>query len=203
MARFLLLVALLGSFASAAVEDASKNRPVTKVINMLKDMQKQLEKEGEEDEDVYDKLMCWCQTNDREKTQAIADAEEAITNLGASIEELTATAARLTAEIANGEAELSKNTKALDKATAIRQEDLAAFNADEKDTLASITSMKGALQVLSKQNSFLQGASTDAIGNVAVALDAAIRKSQIIMSPSDKRLVTAFVQSPEGFLQQP
>merc|ERR1719498_1469869 len=162
-----------------ASASGNEGRPVTKVINLLKDMSKQLEKEGEEDEEVYDKLMCWCQTNDREKNQAVADNEEKITNLGASIEELTATSARLTAEIANGEAELAKNTKALDKATAIRQEDLAAFNADEKDTLASIASMKGALQVLSKQNSFLQmDSSSDTLGNVAVALDSALRKSK-------------------------
>merc|ERR1719199_1827278 len=99
-----VFLALLG-LASAANQEG---RPVTKVINMLKDMQKQLEKEGEEDEDVYDKLMCWCQTNDREKTQAIADAEEQISNLGASIEELTAMAARLHAEIGQGEQELAK-----------------------------------------------------------------------------------------------
>merc|ERR1719506_961774 len=103
MAKTCVFLALLG-LASAVNEEG---RPVTKVINLLKDMQKQLEKEGEEDEDVYDKLMCWCQTNDREKTQAIANAEESISNLGASIEELTATAARLTAEIANGEAEFA------------------------------------------------------------------------------------------------
>jgi len=190
-----LFLALFGSAAYGSVEEG---RPVTKVINMLKDMQKQLEKEGEEDEDVYDKLMCWCQTNDREKTQAIADAEEAITNLGASIEELTATAARLTAEIANGEAELAKNNKALDKATAIRQEDLAAFNADEKDTLASIASMKGALQVLSKQNSFLQldngAASPDDFGTIVVALNSALRTKKVELSPADRRLVTAFLQ---------
>ena len=38
--------------AAAALEVADmKNRPVTKVINVLKDMTSQLEKEGEEDED--------------------------------------------------------------------------------------------------------------------------------------------------------
>ena len=39
--------------------DADKNRPVSKVITLLKDMQKQLEKEAEEDEAIYDKMACW------------------------------------------------------------------------------------------------------------------------------------------------
>merc|ERR1719171_1722036 len=32
-------------------------------------MIKQLEKEAEEDEEIYEKLACWCHTNDKEKTQ--------------------------------------------------------------------------------------------------------------------------------------
>ena len=33
--------------------EAAKNRPVSKVITLLKDMLKQLEKEAEEDEEMY------------------------------------------------------------------------------------------------------------------------------------------------------
>merc|ERR1719456_1269217 len=56
-------------------------------------MLKQLEKEGEEDEEIYDQLACWCETNDKEKTKAIADAEAKITDLTTKIEELTASSA--------------------------------------------------------------------------------------------------------------
>jgi len=42
----------------------AKNRPVSKVITVLKDMLKQLEKEGEDDEEIYEKMACWCETND-------------------------------------------------------------------------------------------------------------------------------------------
>jgi hypothetical protein len=38
--------------------EAAKNRPVSKVITLLKDMLKQLEKEAEEDEEIYDKMAC-------------------------------------------------------------------------------------------------------------------------------------------------
>jgi len=74
---------------------AAKNRPVSKVITLLKDMMKQLEKEAEEDEEIYDKMACWCETNDKEKTKAIADAEARISDLTTKIEELTASSALL------------------------------------------------------------------------------------------------------------
>merc|ERR1712137_817510 len=88
---------------------AAKNRPVSKVITLLKDMLKQLEKEAEEDEEIYDKMACWCETNDKEKTKSIADAEARIEDLTNKIEEMTAASARLNTEIKNLEREVAKN----------------------------------------------------------------------------------------------
>merc|ERR1719399_2022923 len=81
--------------------DVAKDRPVTKVVNLLKDMLKQMEKEASEDEDIYNKMACWCETNDKEKTKSIADAEAHIADLTSKIEELTASSARLNTEIKN------------------------------------------------------------------------------------------------------
>merc|ERR1719197_2165238 len=99
----------------------AKNRPVAKVIKLLQDMLAQMEKEAEEDQEVYDKFVCWCETNDKEKTKAIADGEARIENLTAKIEELTALSSQLQTELKNLEKEVAKNQKALDEATAMRQ----------------------------------------------------------------------------------
>merc|ERR1719207_131984 len=115
-------------------------------------MQKQLEKEAEEDEEIYEKLACWCETNDKEKSKAIADAEAHIEDLTAQIEELSATSARLNTEIKNLEAEVKENQEALDQATALRTKQLAEFNAEEKDVLQSIQALKNAIIVLSKHH---------------------------------------------------
>merc|ERR1719232_696590 len=101
--------------------EVHKNRPVSKVITLLKDMLKQLEKEADEDEEIYDKLACWCETNDKEKTKSIAEAEARIADLTTRIEELTAESSRLGTEIKNLEKEVAENQDALAKATAIRE----------------------------------------------------------------------------------
>merc|ERR1719456_1421069 len=197
--KFLCVVCLLGG-ALASMSELEKNRPVTKVINLLKDMQKQLEKEGEEDEEVYDKLMCWCETNDKEKTQAIADGEQQITDLSASIDELTAASSRLNAEIGNLNGEIEKDTAALDKATAIRQKDLADFNEDEKSTIQSITGLKSAVTVLSKQNAFLQSDSDTSLVEIGVMLKNMLQKNKALLgevvSPHQKRLINDFINAP-------
>merc|ERR1719160_2467187 len=127
----------MGSSLSFDAQDA-KNRPVSKVITLLKDMLKQLGKEAEEDEEIYDKMVCWCETNDKLKTKAIAEGEQKIEDLTSEIEELTQTSARLETEIKNLKKEVEKNQQALDEATAIRQKELAEFNEEEKDNLEAI-----------------------------------------------------------------
>merc|ERR1719379_2204955 len=96
-----LLLSLFVVPSVAVVEDDAKNRPVSKVINVLKDMVTQLEKEAEEDEEVYEAFACWCTTNDKEKTKAIADGEQAVSDLTTAVETFTASGARLVAEIDN------------------------------------------------------------------------------------------------------
>jgi hypothetical protein len=53
-------------------------------------------------------LAARCETNDKEKTQSIADAEALITDLTSAIEEGTANSARLNTEIKNLEAGIGK-----------------------------------------------------------------------------------------------
>merc|ERR1719465_313987 len=140
----MLCVSMDVAMASSLSFDAqaAENRPVSKVITLRKDMLKQLEKEAEEDEEIYDKMACWCETNDKEKTKSIAEAEARIDDLTTKVEELTASSARLNTEIKNLGKEVAENQAALDKATAIRQKQLAEFNEEEKDLLESISALR-------------------------------------------------------------
>jgi len=182
--------------------EGAKNRPVSKVITLLKDMLKQLEKEAEEDEEIYDKMACWCETNDKEKTKAVSDAEARISDLTTKIEELTASSARLNTEIKNLEKEVAQNQGALDKATAIRQKQLAEFNGEEKDLLESISALKAAVTVLSKHHSMLQVPKSHMLG-VAATLQHELSKHgallQGVLTPTDRRAIGVFVQSPEDY----
>jgi septal ring factor EnvC (AmiA/AmiB activator) len=193
------LLALCG--ASRMAED--KNRPVTKVINLLKDMQAQLEKEQKEDEEVYEKVACWCETNDKEKTAAIEEAEAHITDLTSSIEELTAQSSRLNTEIKNLEAEIAKNEEALAKATAIRQKELAEFNAEEKDMLQSIGALKSAVTVLSKHHSSFAQVPEASLLDIASTVSFQFRKHAALLkgvvTPSQKKAMAAFMQAPGDY----
>merc|ERR1711981_119556 len=149
-----------------------------------------------------DKMACWCETDDKEKTKSIADAEARISDLTTKIEELTAASARLNTEIKNLEKEVASNQAALDKATAIRQKQLAEFNGEEKDLLQSISALKSAVTVLSKHNSFLQMPRSHIVG-VSATVQNEIQKHASILSGvlthKERRMVSSFVQAPEDY----
>merc|ERR1719247_2491371 len=165
-------------------------------------MLKQLEKEAGEDEEIYDKMACWCETNDKEKTKSIADAEARISSLTTKIEELTASSARLNTEIKNLEKEVAENQAALDKATAIRQKQLAEFNEEEKDLLESISALKSAVTVLSKHNSLLQMPRSHLVGVAATVQNEMQKHASLltgVLTHKERNAVSAFVQAPEDY----
>jgi hypothetical protein len=151
---------------------------------------------------------CWCETNDKEKTKSIGDAEQRINDLTASIEDLTANSARLNTEIENLNKEVSKNEQALDSATALRKKQLAEFNEEEKDMLQSITSMKGAVVALSKHHeaALLQNSKTDrenAVMDAVALIEHQLHKHADLLSetitPHQKKVAAAFIQSPSDY----
>lgn len=190
MRAFLLV--LVGLVAANA---EPKNRPITKVVNLLNDMRDNLEKEAREDEEVYNKMSCWCKTNDRVKTKAIADAETKISQLSSQIEEFTATSARLTIEIKKHETEIRQLEAGLDKATNIRREERASFTAEEKDALQAIASLKNAITVLSKHNNPPKAS----LVNIATVLKGMSFHHASWLSDSQLKTISAFVQAPGEF----
>jgi chromosome segregation ATPase len=194
-----ILFAVYGS-ASLLTESASsldlKDRPVTKVIKMLQEMQAQLTKEKDTDQELYDKLTCWCETNGGNKKAAIATATAMIEGLESDIEGLTSKSAQLQEQIASLEDEVAKNDAALRKADAMRQKDLAEFNEDEKDLIKSISSLNGAVTALSKHHSaFLQLGSSVKISH----LISPRMVERAGLTAAQRRQVAEFLQQPAGF----
>merc|ERR1719453_1374572 len=127
-----MLLALVSAASAIQVVDRSHTlnadaqnldlteRPIAKVIALLKDMSAQLQKEAEEDAETYETMACWCETGDKQKAKEIADGKQRSTELAANIEELTSKGAQLKADIETLEASVSEQTAALTQATAIR-----------------------------------------------------------------------------------
>jgi outer membrane murein-binding lipoprotein Lpp len=143
MRGFLALSLILG--ARAFME-----RPVAKVVRLLNDMKAQLEKEAAEDDEVMEKMVCWCETNDKEKTLAISTNTAKIDQLGTAIEEYAAKGEQLAKEVKVLKEDVAENEQELNEATTMRDKDHAEFIQDEKEQLVSLEGVKNALSALSK-----------------------------------------------------
>jgi len=175
--------------------------PVTGVVELLKEMQANLEKEAKEDEDIYEKLACWCETNDKAKTKGISDAEALLSDLGVTIEKNTALSASLEVEIEGLGKEIATNEKSLEVAAALRTKQKAEFVGEEKEMIQAVRALDAAIVVLSKHHdggAALLSSVMKEVGAVAQKHDAIL---QGVITPSQRRLLASFVQGekqPEG-----
>eukprot|EP00746_Dinoflagellata_sp_MGD_P165511 gnl/MRDRNA2_/MRDRNA2_94826_c0_seq1.p1 gnl/MRDRNA2_/MRDRNA2_94826_c0~~gnl/MRDRNA2_/MRDRNA2_94826_c0_seq1.p1 ORF type:complete len:660 (-),score=243.94 gnl/MRDRNA2_/MRDRNA2_94826_c0_seq1:85-2064(-) len=153
MSAILAFAILLGNAAAfSAEEEAWKVKPIQKVVGLLKDMSAQIAKEAEEDEEIYDNMGCWCDTNTKAKTKAITENTGKAKDLQANIEEYLAKSAQLQVDVKAIAKANAENEDALADAAAIRAKELAEFNTDEKNAIVQITGLKNAVIALSKAN---------------------------------------------------
>jgi len=151
-----------------------KKNPIKRVIILLNDMKKQLEKEAAKESEMYDEMVCWCETNEKEKVKAIADAESRDKDLVAEIEGRSARFGDVSTEIAALKVQIAEDTNALKDASSIREREAGGFRGEEKDVVQAITNLKNAIGVLKKH----QGGDSNKIsGSGFLQLDAPVVSS--------------------------
>merc|ERR1719174_3286382 len=96
-------------------------------------MRAELQAEADKEAEMYDKMVCWCETNEKEKKKAIADAEALDKELSAEIEERAAKFGETATEIERLKEQISEDTASLKEATSIRESEAATFRATNKD----------------------------------------------------------------------
>merc|ERR1719160_1332311 len=79
IATSLCLFALLGGCAATQERETLAIKmmanPIRKVVVMLQAMQKKVQAEGEKEEELYEKFMCYCKNGAGALSKSIADAE--------------------------------------------------------------------------------------------------------------------------------
>merc|ERR1719335_1219104 len=141
LANLLVVAIVLCTSASESAESALardakvslKERPVAKVVRMLKDMQDELNKELEDDKAVYEMLTCWCETNEKEKTKAIAEGEAKVAQLEADLGEAAAKIKELKEKIQQAKDDYNKEFDSLNTASAMRMKQNKESHGESND----------------------------------------------------------------------
>jgi len=132
------------------LDNAKAGTPVTRVVNLLKEMQATLKTEMDEDEELYEKMECWCNTGKYEKTEAIAAGKAKIDQLEATNEQGFARSKELAEQIGELEKTVAEDKAALKTAQAKRDEEVQIFQGLETDSIQGVENMKSAIEVLGR-----------------------------------------------------
>merc|ERR1719453_2925216 len=117
---------------------------------MLQMLQKKVVAEGEAEEKLYEKFMCYCKNGGATLAKSIADAEAKIPEVLSDLKEAEATKARLEAEVEQHKKDRADAKAAMAEATAIREKEAAAFAAENAEFLSNIAAMEKAIAALEK-----------------------------------------------------
>lgn len=142
----------LGTFGLDGARNVASVTPVTRVVNLLKDMSVTLKNDMDEDANLHNKLRSWCSDNFKTKREAIKAGTDKIAELGSTIARLTASGKALKMKVKELKKEVADNRETLATATALRQKELADFRAGEKDSTGNIANLKTAIHVLRKHH---------------------------------------------------
>jgi len=127
-------------------------------VTMLQNMQKKVSAEGDKEQALFEKFMCYCSNADSTLGASIAEAEDKIPQVGTNIEEGQAKKAQLDDEVKSAISQRAEAKDAIAKATAIREKESASFKKESAEYKSNIESMKGAISAISSGMSggFLQ-----------------------------------------------
>jgi chromosome segregation ATPase len=172
----LALLALLSAVAPAAasvqqqVQEANAN-PIRKVVNLLTAMQKKVTAEGQKEEELYDKFMCYCKGSGGDLSGTISALETKVPQLGSSIEEGESKLVQLKEDLKQAQVDRSAAKGAMAEATALREKDHAAYAAEKADYDTNIDAMTKAVGALEKGmgGAFLQTSAAQILRKLAMS----------------------------------
>merc|ERR1719265_1339549 len=105
---------------------------------------KKIEAEGEKEQELFDKFMCYCANADETLGKSIGDAETKIPQLEADLKEAIETKAQLEADIKQHQADRAAAKEAMAKATEIREKEAAAYAKESAEDKANLDALEKA-----------------------------------------------------------
>lgn len=122
--------------------------PVTRVVELLKNLQAQVEKDGKTEESMYEDFVCWGKSIINQKTASNAAARSRIEELAAYIADLDSGRVELTSERTDLEKEIAGLMSDMEEATALRKKEKADFEEAEKEMTQAVTALQNAIDTL-------------------------------------------------------
>merc|ERR1719399_1104373 len=144
------LLLVVGSVNASTQEDGFGANPIRRVVTMLQMMAKKGAAEGEKEEAMFEKFMCYCETSGGALQKSIEEAEAKVPELMSAIEEAEAQKKQLEAELEQHRKDRADAKDAIEQATAIREKEAAEFAKENSESNANIDALDRAIPAIEK-----------------------------------------------------
>merc|ERR1719253_661374 len=162
--------------------------PIRKIVNLLQMTQKKIEEEGEAQGDMFEKFMCYCETNDKKLGASITSLTDAVPQNEASVKSKSEQKTQMEEELKVHKKDREDANAAIEASEEQRAKDKAAFDAYSTEAKTNLAAMKKAVAALRKGmgEAFLQSGTASTVLKLAV--------SSTKLSAFDQNEVTQFLQ---------
>jgi len=181
---------------SHASEEHAAANPIRKVVNMLQTMQKKVEAEGEKEQELFDKFMCYCKNSGGDLATSIADAETKVSELPSAVEEAEGQLGQLKEDLKKAQTDRAAAKAAIAEATAIREKEAAEFATLSSELKTNIAAIGKAVAALEKGmgGAFLQTTAAATLKNLV--------ETDQKMLDVDREDLTAFLSNDASYAPQ-
>merc|ERR1719420_2312748 len=124
--------------------------PIRKIVTLLQNMQKEIEAEGTQEKELFDKFMCFCSGNNGELSKKAADATTQIEQLTAQLKSEQAEKVQVTQELADHKQDRDSAGKDIEAAAMLRDKEASEYAALKADSETNIAAMASAIPALEK-----------------------------------------------------
>merc|ERR1712032_721170 len=187
-------------FMALALPLAQANQvsPITKVLQLLSDMQTKIIAEGEAAHTIYVEFAEMCEERSKNLQFEIKTGKGEVAGLEAAIDEETAMAAALDTKVEELTGSIATDEGDLEAATKIRAKESTDFMAEEKELSEVIDALQRAIGILEREMA-KHGASMMQIrnaGSLAKTLQLLVEASSL--TSADAKGIAALVQTQQG-----
>jgi hypothetical protein len=130
--------------------------PIRRIVTLLQQMQKEVQAEGEKEEELYEKFMCFCRGNNDNLTKEASNAKAKIQQLQAEIESSTGEKTRVDQELQEHKQDRTEARATLKQATSLREKEHAEYEAESGDQRTNINALNRAIPALEKGLGLMQ-----------------------------------------------
>merc|ERR1719359_1670129 len=184
MSSIFVFLLVVGGEANAI--DTQRGDTIGKVTKILKDILKKNKEDGEKDRELFAKFRCYCDTNEKEKTESVETLDKQIKLLSSELAELKGDTGKRSAENGELSISISDNEAARTMADSVRDKDNKAFTDEETDLTAAIDSLDQAIDTLSAIGADMTAADADRVSGADTG--SFLKKDTHLSKVSDKIL---------------